>query len=148
MNFTALVVEDDTLQRETLADLLKDEGLEVIECTTAEAAELVVASTGTELKALITDVSLGGEMSGSELAQYAKRRFPHINVVVISIGPFHNCSWRRCHFRFGRRWLVHNGRCLVPGFAQAILESAKLDFRTGLDGHLGFGGMVGRFGLG
>ena len=87
MNFTALVVEDDTLQRETLTDLLKDEGLEVIECTTAGAAELVVASTGTELKALITDVSLGGAMSGSELAQYAKRRFPHINVVVISGRP-------------------------------------------------------------
>jgi hypothetical protein len=32
-----------SLQRETLADLLKDESLEVIECTSAEAAELVVA---------------------------------------------------------------------------------------------------------
>ena len=84
MNFTALVVEDDILQRETLADLLKDEGLEVIECTSAEAAELVVASTGTELKALVTDVSLSGGMSGVQLAQYAKRKFPHINVVMIS----------------------------------------------------------------
>lgn len=71
MNFTALVVEDDALQRETLADLLKDEGLEVIECTTAEAAELVIASTGAELKALVTDVSLAGEMSGAELVQFA-----------------------------------------------------------------------------
>jgi DNA-binding NtrC family response regulator len=87
MNFTALVVEDDTLQRETLADLLKDEGLEVIECTTAEAAELVVASTGTELKAVVTDVSLAGEMSGTELAQFTKRRFPHINVVLVSGRP-------------------------------------------------------------
>jgi DNA-binding NtrC family response regulator len=84
VNFTALVVEDDTLQRETLADLLKDEGLEVIECTSAEAAELVVASAGAELRALVTDVALSGEMSGVELAQYAKRRFPHINVVMIS----------------------------------------------------------------
>jgi CheY-like chemotaxis protein len=84
MNFTALVVEDDTLQRETLADLLKDEGLEVIECTSAEAAELVVASTGSELKALVTDASLSGEMSGVELARYAKRKFPHINVIMVS----------------------------------------------------------------
>jgi CheY-like chemotaxis protein len=87
MNFTALVVEDDTLQRETLAELLKSEGLEVIECTTAEAAELVVASAGVELKALVTDVSLPGEMSGIELAQFAKRRFPNINVVVLSDRP-------------------------------------------------------------
>jgi CheY-like chemotaxis protein len=84
LNFTALVVEDDALQREILADLLKDQGLEVIECTTAEAAELVVASTGAALKALVTDVSLAGEMSGTELAQFAKRRFPHINVVMVS----------------------------------------------------------------
>jgi DNA-binding NtrC family response regulator len=84
VNFTALVVEDDTLQREALADLLKDEGLEVIECTSAEAAELVVASTGPELKALVTDVSLSGEMSGVELAQYAKRKYPHINVIMVS----------------------------------------------------------------
>ncbi len=87
MNFTALVVEDDAFQRETLADLLRDEGLEVIECTTAEAAELVVASTGPELKALVTDISLAGEMSGAELAQFAKRRFPHINVVMVSGRP-------------------------------------------------------------
>ncbi|MEI9922551.1 MAG: response regulator [Bradyrhizobium sp.] len=84
MNFIALIVEDDTLQRATLADLLKDEGLEVIECTSAEAAELVVASTGTDLKALVTDVSLSGDMSGVELAQYAKRKFPHINVILVS----------------------------------------------------------------
>jgi CheY-like chemotaxis protein len=76
MNFTALVVEDDTLQREILADLLKDQGLEVIECTTAEAAELVVASTGAELKALVTDISLAGEMSGTELAHSQSVGFP------------------------------------------------------------------------
>jgi DNA-binding NtrC family response regulator len=84
MNFTALVVEDDPLQRETLADLLKDHGLEVVECSTAEAAELVVATTGPELKALVTDVSLAGEMSGLELAEYAKRKFPQLNVVMVS----------------------------------------------------------------
>jgi CheY-like chemotaxis protein len=38
-NFLALVVEDDALQREVIADLLKDEGLEVVECSSAEAAE-------------------------------------------------------------------------------------------------------------
>lgn len=43
--FVTLLVEDDEFQREVLADILKDEGYEVIECTTAEAAELVVAST-------------------------------------------------------------------------------------------------------
>jgi len=83
-NFVALVVEDDLFQRETLSDLLKDKGLEVVECSTAEAAEIVLVSTGPELRALVTDISLAGQMSGVELAQFAKRRFPHLNVVMIS----------------------------------------------------------------
>jgi DNA-binding NtrC family response regulator len=83
-NFIALVVEDDTFQREIIAELLRDHGLEVVECSSAETAELVLASTGTELVALVTDVNLGSAMSGVELAQFAKRLFPHLNVVMIS----------------------------------------------------------------
>ena len=55
-----------------------------MECSTAEAAELVVVSTGTELLALVTDVSLGGEMSGVQLAEYAKLKFPRLKVIIIS----------------------------------------------------------------
>jgi DNA-binding NtrC family response regulator len=82
--FTTLVVEDDTLQREAIADLLKDRGLEVIECTTAEAAELVLAATGPELRVMLTDVHLDGEMTGIELAEFAKEKFPSLNVVIMS----------------------------------------------------------------
>jgi CheY-like chemotaxis protein len=42
-NFVALIVEDDPFQRECLADLLKSEGLEVVECANGEVAELVLA---------------------------------------------------------------------------------------------------------
>ena len=83
-NFTALVVEDNALQRETLAELLRDQGLEVVECSTAEAAELVVVTTGTELLALVTDNALAGAMTGVQLAEYAKRKFPHIRVILLS----------------------------------------------------------------
>ena len=67
--FTALVVEDDILQREAIADVLKNQELEVVECSTAEAAELIVVSIGTELLVMITDISLGGDMSGLQLAE-------------------------------------------------------------------------------
>ena len=83
-NFLALVVEDDVLHREIVAELLRDKGLEVVECSTAEAAEIVLASAGTELRALVTDVNLGGTMSGLELATFAKRKFPRLNVIMIS----------------------------------------------------------------
>jgi DNA-binding NtrC family response regulator len=83
-NFVVLIVEDDPLHREALAELLKSEGLEVLECANGEVAELVLATTGAELQALVTDIELGGKMSGVDLAQYAKRRFPGLNVVIVS----------------------------------------------------------------
>lgn len=86
-NFVTLLVEDDPLQREIMSDLLREEGLEVVECATAEAAELGVASTGSELLALITDQHLAGDMTGSDLAAFARGRHPKLNIIVISGSP-------------------------------------------------------------
>ena len=68
----------------------------VVECASAEAAEFVLVSTGTELRALVTDVNLAGDMSGVELAQYAKRKFPRLNVVMVSGKgpPLHSAGHR------------------------------------------------------
>lgn len=82
--FVTLLVEDDALQREVMAELLQDQGFEVVECSTAEAAELIVATSGTELRALITDNGLAGAMSGVELAEYARRKYPQMNIIVMS----------------------------------------------------------------
>ena len=82
--FVTLLVEDDVLQREVLADVLKGDGFEVVECSTAEAAELVIATSGTELRTLIADQNLEGKMVGSELASYARRRFPDLQIVLMS----------------------------------------------------------------
>jgi CheY-like chemotaxis protein len=69
-NFVVLIVEDDPFHRPALAELLKSEGLEVLECANGEVAELVLATTGAELQALVTDIELGGTLSGVDLAQY------------------------------------------------------------------------------
>jgi hypothetical protein len=42
--------------------------LEVVECSTAEAAELIVVKIGTELLALVTDKT-PGEMTGVQLEE-------------------------------------------------------------------------------
>ena len=84
--FMTLVVDNDTLQREFIAELIKERGLEVIECTTAEAAELVLAAAGLELRAVVIDLNLNGAMTGIELAEFAKRMFPSLTVVIISGG--------------------------------------------------------------
>jgi DNA-binding NtrC family response regulator len=80
----ALVVEDDTLQREVLAEHLRDQHVSVIECDSVEAAELVLARTGLELSLLITDVELGQGATGLELAAFALERFPALKVVIVS----------------------------------------------------------------
>lgn len=80
----ALVVEDDQFQREMLSDLLKDEHMDVIECESAEAAEVVLTQVGPTLRLLVTDVELAGLETGIELAGSAKRHFPALNVVIIS----------------------------------------------------------------
>jgi FixJ family two-component response regulator len=79
-----LVVEDDQLQREVLADLLSGENMDVIQCESAEAGELVLAKVGLELSVLVTDVMLAGNKSGLELAEFALERFPRLKVVVVS----------------------------------------------------------------
>jgi FixJ family two-component response regulator len=44
----------------------------------------VLASTGLELRALVTDIHLDGTMTGIELAEFAKQKFPQLNVVIVS----------------------------------------------------------------
>src|SRR6201992_529866 len=83
----ALVVEDDRFQRDILSEILRGHGLDVIECETAEAAELVIANAGAELKALVTDVGLADKGNGIDLAAYAKEQFPHLPVVIVSGQP-------------------------------------------------------------
>ena len=80
----AFVVEDDEVQREILSDILKRENLDVIECESAEAAELVIARCGADLKLLITDVRLTGHGDGIELAEFAKQQFPALNIIIVS----------------------------------------------------------------
>jgi DNA-binding NtrC family response regulator len=80
----ALVVENDEVQRRFLSSLLRDHGMEVIECESAEAGELVLARTGLELNVMITDVALGGEKDGIHLAEFALSKSPNLPVAVVS----------------------------------------------------------------
>jgi DNA-binding NtrC family response regulator len=81
---TALVVENDPMQREMLCVLLEESNYAVIQCESAEAAELVLDKYGSSLALMITDVSLAGRMSGVELARIATARNPGLDVVVTS----------------------------------------------------------------
>ncbi len=83
----ALVVEDDAFQRESIVTLLQESEMQVIQCESGEAAELVLEHVGGCLAALLTDVNLAGTMDGIELAQIARQRFPELRIIVISASP-------------------------------------------------------------
>jgi DNA-binding NtrC family response regulator len=84
---TALIVEDDALQREMICLLLEESDFEVIECESAEAAELVLERNADSLSLMMTDVNLAGHMTGVELAHIAKKCNPELDVIVTSGKP-------------------------------------------------------------
>lgn len=84
---TALVVEDDPMQRELITLLLEESDFDVIECDSAEAAEGVLRRVGRELALVMTDISLAGAMDGVSLAHIARRYNPQLDVIVTSGSP-------------------------------------------------------------
>src|SRR5260370_16535532 len=75
------------MQREMICLLLEESDYNVIQCESAEAAELVVEKVGGCLSLLMTDVNLAGSMNGVELAHIAKERNPSLDIVVTSGRP-------------------------------------------------------------
>ena len=84
---TALIVEDDPMQREMISVLLEESDYDVIQCESGEAAELVLERNGGALWLMMTDVQLAGSMDGVELAHVAKQRVPDLGVIVTSGKP-------------------------------------------------------------
>ena len=84
---TALIVEDDRMQRELIGLLLEESHFDVIECESAEAAEMVLKHCGCDLSLMMTDVHLAGAMDGVELAHIARRCNPALDVIVTSGQP-------------------------------------------------------------
>src|SRR3569833_3115025 len=84
---TALIVEDDLMQRELLCLLLEESGYQVIQCESAEAAERVLDKSAGALCLLLTDVQLAGRMIGFDLALAGKLRYPSLDVGVSSGRP-------------------------------------------------------------
>lgn len=81
---TALVVEDDDDQRWLVSALLEECDMQVVECTSGEAAAVVMDHLQDTLAMVFVDVNLAGRMNGVELARLARRRFPQAAVVVTS----------------------------------------------------------------
>ncbi|MDO9712218.1 response regulator [Paracraurococcus lichenis] len=81
-----LVVEDEPLVREVVADGLQDDGLCVVEAPTAEEALALFTNDGRP-QVVVTDVNLGSGMDGLTLAEEAHRRWLDVGVVIMTGNP-------------------------------------------------------------
>ncbi len=80
---TILLVEDDPGVRQVIAATLRKLGYEVIETAEATPA-LDMLGTSDDIDLLLTDVVLGGELSGPELAKAVIDRHPSLPIVFTS----------------------------------------------------------------
>lgn len=78
-----LLIEDDSLIRQTTAEYLKSVGYNVIEAATADEGARVLSS-GAKIHLVFSDVSMPGEMGGFSLAVWIRRNFPFLPVVLMS----------------------------------------------------------------
>lgn len=78
-----LFAEDEGLIRLVTADVLRDEGFEVIEAWNGdEAVRLLDGSQRFDV--LFTDVRMPGTFDGIDVAVHARRVYPEIPVLVVS----------------------------------------------------------------
>ena len=75
-----LVVEDEPLVREVVAEELRDAGYEVLEAVTAEEG-LSLLEGDVEVAVLLTDIRLPGALTGWDLAEAARRLRPGLPVI-------------------------------------------------------------------
>ncbi|HKS84047.1 MAG TPA: response regulator [Pseudolabrys sp.] len=80
---SVLVVEDEVMISNLVADCLTASGFSVHEVTTADAALRYIKS-GADIDVLFTDINLPGSMNGIELAKRARELRPEMPIVYAS----------------------------------------------------------------
>ncbi|MFC0409530.1 response regulator [Roseomonas elaeocarpi] len=82
-----LVVDDDDLVRMTLSSVLEMEGWDVREAGSPQEA-LRAGEMGAHCHLLVTDIDLGTEENGFDLAARLRRVHPEVPVVYVSGRPW------------------------------------------------------------
>jgi DNA-binding NtrC family response regulator len=78
-----LLVEDEEFLRALASDRLRDEGFRVLEAAAAADA-IALLEEHPEIDVLFTDVDMPGPVDGLGLAAQARRRRPHLHVIMTS----------------------------------------------------------------
>jgi DNA-binding NtrC family response regulator len=78
-----LLVEDEPLILHSTAELLRDDGYEVSECSGCDEA-LARLEAEPETEVLVTDLNVACPGDGISLAKLVADRWPHIRIVLVS----------------------------------------------------------------
>ena len=80
---SVLVVEDEGVVRELIAETLREAGCAVTEAASADEAVCALKRSAAP-DILVTDVKLPGTMNGLDLAERVRRTLPRMKVIVTS----------------------------------------------------------------
>jgi DNA-binding response OmpR family regulator len=79
------VVEDELLLKELFAPSLEEAGYSILEAVSGEEALRVLEGPrGQDIRALVTDINLGGEVTGWDVARRAREITPGLPVVYLT----------------------------------------------------------------
>jgi two-component system, response regulator PdtaR len=76
-----LIVEDETLPRLYLGEVLERAGYQVVSAANADEAIEILESRD-DIRAIITDINMPGSMDGLRLAAAVKDRWPSIKIII------------------------------------------------------------------
>jgi two-component system, response regulator PdtaR len=76
-----LAVEDETLVRDYLTNVLEDAGYQVVSAANADEA-IEILESRTDIRILITDVNMPGSMDGLWLATAVSDRWPPVKIII------------------------------------------------------------------
>ena len=80
---TVLVVEDETLIREFVAEELEEAGYTVVIASNADQA-IAILEARQDIHLVFTDIDMPGSMNGIKLAHAVRNRWPPIRIIATS----------------------------------------------------------------
>ena len=82
-----LFVEDEYLIAMMAEDALHDAGHKVMTAPHAPAAVRLIADHPGRFVCLVTDIHMPGELTGLDLAEHVRERYPALPIVVVTARP-------------------------------------------------------------
>lgn len=86
MAHAVLVVDDDPIVRFVTAEYIRDCGYPATEAASAAEAISVLESNA-DIRIVVTDVNMPGDMDGLQLARYVRDKWPPVHLIVTSGFP-------------------------------------------------------------